>query len=219
LLERASLVVAVERDRDLVPLLLERFRAEIESGRLFVEEADAKTVDLFHRHDRKSPLVLAGNLPYQLTGPLMRRACSLAGSIVRAVFLVQFEVAERLTAPPDTPEYGVLSVFVQSHFEPKRAFVVRPGAFYPQPSVDSALVELVPRATPLACDTPMFRALVKAAFGQRRKTLKNAWRRLPGVDSERLERAAKQAGVALDFRGERLSVQEFSRMAEALETP
>jgi 16S rRNA (adenine1518-N6/adenine1519-N6)-dimethyltransferase len=65
----------------------------------------------------------------------------------------------------------------------------------------------------------MFRALVKAAFGQRRKTLKNAWRRLPGVDSERLERAAKQAGVALDFRGERLSVQEFSRMAEALETP
>jgi 16S rRNA (adenine1518-N6/adenine1519-N6)-dimethyltransferase len=218
LLERARRVVAIERDRDLVPLLNERFAASIQSARLFVEEADAKTVDLFYRHDPASAkLVLAGNLPYQLTGPLLRRACGLSASMARAVFLVQLEVAERLTARPGTPEYGALSVFVQNQFEPRRAFVVRPGAFYPQPSVDSALMVLAPRPASLGRDTPRFRELVKAAFQQRRKTLRNSWRRLSGVDPERLEQAAKLAGVALDFRGERLGVEDFSRMAEALE--
>ena len=218
LLARAKRVVAIERDRDLVPLLKERFEAELNAQRLIVEEADAKSVDFFRHHDVEStPVVLAGNLPYQLTGPLMRRVCDLRSSIELAVFLVQFEVAQRLSAEPGTPAYGALSVFVQSQFEPKRAFVVRPGAFYPQPTVDSALVVLTPRAASLAADTPLFQRLVKAAFEQRRKTLRNAWRGLPGVSMERLEGAAGTARIELDWRGERLSIDEFSRMAEALE--
>lgn len=219
LLERAERVVAIERDRDLVPLLEERFAEQIHAGRLVVEEADAKTVDFFQHHDVSSnEVALVGNLPYQLTGPLMRRACALARSVKLAVFLVQLEVAARLTAAPDTAEYGALSVFIQSEFEPRRALLVRPGSFYPQPAVDSALVVLTPRARPLASDTESFRRLVKAAFEKRRKTLRNAWRGLPGVDPSRLEQAAKAAGVELDWRGERLSIDDFSRMAEALES-
>lgn len=219
LLERARLVVAIERDRDLVPLLNARFEEQIRAGRLVVEEADAKTVDLFrHHHLEPNRVVLAGNLPYQLTGPLMRRVCDLKASMKHAVFLVQLEVAGRLTAQPATPAYGALSVFVQNYFEAKREFVVRPGAFYPQPSVDSAVVTLTPRARSIAADTPLFQKLVKAAFEQRRKTLRNAWRSLGGIDAVQLEEAARIAGVPLDWRGERLGVAEFSSMARALES-
>jgi 16S rRNA (adenine1518-N6/adenine1519-N6)-dimethyltransferase len=96
--------------------------------------------------------------------------------------------------------------------------VVRPGAFYPQPSVDSALVVLTPREASRAAESDLFRHLVKAAFGKRRKTLRNAWRDLPGVGSEQLERAAEAARVSLDWRGERLSIDDFSRMTQALES-
>jgi 16S rRNA (adenine1518-N6/adenine1519-N6)-dimethyltransferase len=96
----------------------------------------------------------------------------------------------------------------------RRAFVVRRGAFHPAPEVDSALVVLEPHAQPVAVETETFRALVKGAFGKRRKTLKNAWAALG--DAASLEKAARRASVDLGARGETLAVADFARMAAEL---
>lgn len=208
LLERARRVIAIERDRDLVVVLRDSF----DDPRLEIVEADAQTVPLAGWLDT-SPRVLCGNLPYQLTGRLIRRAVDLAGSIERAVFMVQLEVCARMLAAPGTKDYGTLTVFVRAAMNVERVMTVGRNAFHPPPDVTSAVVRLTPRAdrTP---ETEQFRALVKRAFEMRRKTLRNAWSALaPRAD---LERAAKGAGVSLDARGETLSVQDFARMAAAL---
>lgn len=217
LLERAGRVVAIERDRDLVPALREELREAIDGGRLELLEADAKQVDyaaLLEGAPR--PRTIAGNLPYQLTGPLLRLAVELSRRFDLAVFMVQLEVAERLVAAPSSAEYGALTVFVSAALEVERKMIVRRGAFYPQPRVDSAVVVLTPRATPISEETDGFRAVVKSAFAQRRKTLRNAWRGLPNVTADRVARAAEQAGVDLDARGETLDAATFARMARAL---
>lgn len=217
LLERASCVIAVERDRDLVPVLRAELAEFEAAGRLHVLEADAKSlnpVELFE--GRARPHVLAGNLPYQITGPLLTLAARSAASLDRAVFLVQLEVAARLTALPSTKEYGALSVFTQAAFDVARAFIVRRGAFYPQPGVDSAVVVFTPKARPTP-ETPVFVALVHAAFEQRRKKLSNAWRRLSGLPKLDLESLAAAAVVDLDKRGEDLAVTDFERMAEVIQ--
>ena len=139
-------LVAVERDRDLVPALAQELAGELEGGRLEILEADAKSVDFVELlAGRPKPHVVAGNLPYQITGPLLQKAVHIAPSIERAVFLVQLEVVDRLAAGPGSDAYGALSVFVQRAFKVERAFVIRRGAFYPQPNVDSAVVTLEPR--------------------------------------------------------------------------
>lgn len=216
LLELGARVIAVERDRDLVPVLRRELAAEIAAGRLRVEEADAKAVDLaalFAESPR--PHVLAGNLPYQISGPLLERAVAQAPLVERVVFLVQLEVAERLCAKRGDPSYGALSVFTQAAFDVSRAFVVRRGAFYPQPRVDSAVVVLTPLAAPTR-ETEEFRELVRRAFEQRRKQLKNAWSGAMGLEPAALEAAAARAGIDLSRRGETLSVEEFARMAREL---
>ena len=212
LLERARTVVALERDRDLVPILRSGLEAHIASGRLIVVETDAKRFDYEDTFAAVAPpRALAGNLPYNLTGPLLERLAALGSSIERAAVLVQLEVAERLAARPGTAAYGALSVFVQAAFSVSKAFVVRRGAFHPAPEVDSALVVLVPHAARIADETPTFRALVKAAFGQRRKTLRNAWGKLGAPKA--LEAAAERAAIDLTVRGETLAVTDFARMA------
>jgi 16S rRNA (adenine1518-N6/adenine1519-N6)-dimethyltransferase len=215
LLERAGKVIAIERDRDLVPVLREELAVFLADQRLCVEEADAKSADFVELlGSGPRPHVVAGNLPYQITGPLLEKLTRIAPSIDRAVVLVQREVAERLTARPGAENWGALSVFVQAQFVPERAFVVRRGAFYPQPGVDSAVVVLEPRASPVA-ETEGLRELVHAAFAQRRKTLRNAWRKL--APAAALEGAARSAGIDLEARGEVLEVAAFARMAKALE--
>jgi 16S rRNA (adenine1518-N6/adenine1519-N6)-dimethyltransferase len=212
---RAGRVIAVERDRDLVPLLSEALAEEVARGRLEVLEADAKAVDpaaLLSGGPR--PHVLAGNLPYAITGPLLELAVHAARDVDRVVYLVQLEVAERVVAKPGQKPYGALSVFVQAQFSPSRAFVVRRGAFHPQPNVDSAVLVLEPRAKPVAEETPAFRELVSAAFGQRRKKLRNAWHGALGLDEPALLAAAERAGIDLNARGETLAVEQFARMTE-----
>lgn len=212
LLERAARVVAVERDRDLLPVLREDFADDVASGRLVLVEGDAKTADWGTLLSGPEPHVLAGNLPYQITGPLLERTTGFAASIARAVFLVQLEVADRLAAEPGSGNYGALTVFTSAAFDVDRAFVVKRGAFYPQPRVDSAVVVLTPRRSPVA-ETPALRALVSAAFAQRRKKLRNAWAAPAGLDAEAVRAAATRCGVDLDARGETLSVDDFARVA------
>lgn len=210
-----SYVLAVERDRDLVPALGQELASDVEAGRLSILEEDAKSVDFVAAlAGRPTPHVVAGNLPYQITGPLLEKAIHSAPSISRAVFLVQLEVADRLAAAPGSDAYGALSVFAQRAFKVERAFVVRRGAFYPQPNVDSAVVTLEPRGA--SAESEAFRSLVKRAFEQRRKKLKNAWAGLFGERGLDLEAAAQRAKIDLSLRGETLSVADFARMAEEL---
>jgi 16S rRNA (adenine1518-N6/adenine1519-N6)-dimethyltransferase len=214
LLERAHNVIAMERDRDLVPLLNLTFADEIADNRLAILEADAARFDLRAFFSEKTaPRVLAGNLPYQITGRLLELATGVADVIERAVFMVQREVADRLVASPSTKDYGGLTVFVRAAFDVTRALAVSRGSFYPAPNVDSAVVVLTPRAERIE-ETRAFRSVVKAAFEQRRKTLRNAWSSLG--DKSTIERAAQTAGVSLDARGETLDVHAFARVAAAL---
>jgi 16S rRNA (adenine1518-N6/adenine1519-N6)-dimethyltransferase len=212
LLSRAAKVVAIERDRDLCPILRETFVEPIAAGRLEIVEADAKQVDLAGLlATGPAPRCLAGNLPYQLTGPLLERATSIGETLDRAVFMVQIEVADRLVAAPGSSDYGALTVFVSAAFDVKRAMKVNRGAFQPRPGVDSAVVVLTPHRPPRATETDAFRDAVRAAFTQRRKTLRNAWSKLGPPDQ--IAAHAKVAGIDLDRRGETLSVEEFARFS------
>ena len=205
---RADRVIAIERDRDLVPLL-ERAFADAPNVRII--EADAKTFDFA---DAGDSFVLAGNLPYQITGLLLQRAATLGPRLRRAVFMVQREVADRLLASPGSKTYGALTVFTRAAFDVARLMNVAPGAVFPPPDVTSTVVVLAPRADRVA-ETERFRELVSKAFEQRRKTLRNAWRAV--APAERLASAAAAAGVSLDARGETLSVAEFAAMERALD--
>lgn len=216
LCRRAARVVAVERDRDLVPLLNEELAAEIAAGKLTVVEGDAQAVVAKELAGEAHPLVLCGNLPYQITGRLLERAVAQADDLDRAVFMVQLEVAERLAAEPGSKIYGALTVFTRAAFRTKKLFNVSPGSFHPPPDVTSAVISFEAERPRRAAETDTFRALVKGAFGMRRKTLRNAW---SGVaPASRIAAAAERAGISLDARGETLDVDAFARMAMALDS-
>jgi 16S rRNA (adenine1518-N6/adenine1519-N6)-dimethyltransferase len=214
LLERAGCVIAIERDADLMPGLRERFAAELDAGRLTLIEGDASAIDwppLFV--GRPPPHTLAGNVPYNITGLLIELAVDAADSLDAAVFMVQKEVADRLIAAPGSKEYGALTVFTRAAFSIERLFIVRAGSFFPRPDVDSAVVQFSPERPRRAAESPAFKSLVKAAFGMRRKTLRNAWRGVLGWSDQELATRAAAAGVSLDARGETLSVEQFRAMA------
>ncbi len=217
LARRARSVIAVERDRDLVPVLAGELAPHVEAGRLRIVEGDAQAVDpheLLGDADAASPRVLAGNLPYQITGRLLERAVAHADALDRVVFMVQLEVADRLAAVPGTKTYGALTVFMRAAFRVEKLFDVSPGCFHPPPEVTSAVVLLEPHRPRLAEETELFRALVKGAFGARRKTLRNAWSRV--AEPALVADAAARAGISLDARGETLDVETFARMASLL---
>jgi 16S rRNA (adenine1518-N6/adenine1519-N6)-dimethyltransferase len=213
LAERAGSVVAIERDRDLVPLLEKEFAGQ----HVRILEADAQTApiaQLLGEAPAGAKRVLCGNLPYSITGSLLRLAVENAGAFDRAVFMVQDEVATRLVASPGGKDWGALTVFTRAALAPRRLLRAPPGAFHPPPDVTSAVVELVPLRPPRAVETERFRALVRAAFEARRKTLRNAWKRI--APAAILDAAAEKAGVSLRARGETLDVDDFARVADAL---
>lgn len=218
LVERAERVVAVERDRDLVPVLERELAPSIEAGKLSIVEGDAQTAEpaaLLGPRNDGAPRVLCGNLPYQITGRLLERAVAHADDLDRVVFMVQLEVAERLAAEPGNKVYGALTVFVRAAFRVRKLFNVSPGSFHPPPDVTSAVILLEPQRPRRAEETETFRALVKGAFGARRKTLRNAWSGVAAAD--RIARAAETSGISLDARGETLDVDAYARMARALD--
>lgn len=214
LLTRAKSVVAIERDRDLVPLLTEALATDIEAGRLRLVEASATHTNLEELLDSvPAPRALCGNLPYQITGQLIELAVGLAPRIARAVFMVQDEVAARLVASPGTKDYGALTVFTQARFDVTKVVRVSPGSFHPPPRVTSAVVALTPTAVPRGIEDDTFRRVVKLAFAMRRKTLRNAW---GALGEATVLAASERAGIDLGLRGETLSVEDFERFAEAI---
>lgn len=210
-------VTAIERDPDLIPVL-EQELADLPNVRLLA--ADALTFDLAEAARAAGrPIVVLGNLPYQITSPLLFRivgAATNSDAIARAVLMVQKEVADRIVAPPGSKTYGRLSVMVQAAAEVRIQFNVGPGAFLPPPTVTSSVFSLVPRATNLVApaERGLFAAVVRAAFAGRRKMLRRSL--AIGLSAEVLSAAFAAAGVASTQRAEELDVAAFSRLTHAL---
>jgi len=205
LLDRHGALTAIEFDRDLLQPLAAAAQAH---GALTLIAADVLTVD-FTALAAGTPLRLVGNLPYNLSSPILFHALDHAAAVRDMHFMLQKEVVERMAAGPGSKVYGRLSVMLQAYCAVTPLFTVGPGAFRPAPKVDSAVVRLVPRArADVGIDDPRrFADIVRAAFGQRRKTLRNA---LHGVlDSD----AMLAAGVRPDARAEQLQVADFIRLA------
>jgi 16S rRNA (adenine1518-N6/adenine1519-N6)-dimethyltransferase len=215
LLERARKVWAVEVD----PVLVERLRR----GPLGSHPA----FDLVHGDILKAPLneilpghkvKLVANLPYNISTPVLFRLFELREHFSFLVLMVQREVAERMAGSPGTKAYGTLSVWCQMHGQITARVPVSPEAFFPRPMVRSMLlkIDLFPRPLAPEEEIPLLRALVRAAFGQRRKTLNNAlggWLKRERVQIEALLRSQ---GIDPRRRGETLSIEEFIRLARAL---
>ncbi len=204
LLERAGALHAVEIDRDLVRLLRTQYPPG--SG-LQLHEDDALEFDFRGLRSDAAKLRIIGNLPYNVSTPLLIRLVDLAEDIEDMIFMLQCEVVDRLTASAGSKQYGRLTVMVQWRYEARRLFDVEPGAFVPAPKVESTLIHLQPRASCVDVDREAFAALVRTAFTQRRKTLRNA---LKGVASEA---DFTGAGVDAKRRPETLTVEEFARLS------
>jgi len=205
LLDRHGALTAIEFDRDLLEPLA---AAAAPHGELTLLNADVLEVD-FTALAAGGQLRLAGNLPYNLSSPILFHALEHAGAIRDMHFMLQKEVVERMGAAPGSKVYGRLSVMLQAYCAVTPLFTVGPGAFRPAPKVDSAVVRLVPRApgTVGIGDPSRFAAIVRAAFGQRRKTLRNA---LAAVATPALIEAA---GLRPDMRAEQVPVEGFVRLA------
>ncbi|HZW19175.1 MAG TPA: 16S rRNA (adenine(1518)-N(6)/adenine(1519)-N(6))-dimethyltransferase RsmA, partial [Luteimonas sp.] len=160
-----------------------------------------------------TPIRLVGNLPYNLSSPILFHALDHAGAVRDMHFMLQKEVVERAAAGPGSKVYGRLSVMLQAFCEVTMLFTVGPGAFRPPPKVDSAVMRLVPRdpARIGIDDRARFAAVVRAAFGQRRKTLRNALRAV--CDGE----ALRAAGIDPQARAEQLGVADFVRLANLVD--
>jgi 16S rRNA (adenine1518-N6/adenine1519-N6)-dimethyltransferase len=214
LLAKATRVCAIERDRDLVAILNESLAGPLSEKKIDLIEADALSIDWVEvASAMPGPITLAGNLPYSITGALIEKATHAAHSFVRCVFMVQKEVADRLAADPGSKTYGAASVFVQAQFSVERAMIVRAGCFHPRPDVDSAVIVLTPLDPPRAVETDAFREVVRRAFSQRRKTLRNAWKGIFDWPADALAENAKRSGIDLDLRGETLAVEAFAALA------
>lgn len=218
LAEKGAQVVAVELDRELVPLLVGEFgnRGNVEIVQADILETDLQHL-LFSRGEGKWKV--AANLPYNISSQVLIRFLDNCELFSRLVLMLQREVGERLIAPPACKEYGILTLFCRLHFDIFREFLVRPGSFYPVPKVDSVVLRFEPLLKPRADvgDEAFFRQVVKGAFGQRRKTLLNSLKSAGLVPSVRIL-ADVLSGCRIDGgrRGETLSLEEFAAISRAL---
>jgi 16S rRNA (adenine1518-N6/adenine1519-N6)-dimethyltransferase len=203
-------VVAVERDARCLPALAEL--ADAFPGRLRVIEGDAMAIDA--RAEAGEGAHIVANLPYNVGTALLiewLEADPWTPWWRSATLMFQQEVAERIVAAPDTAAYGRLSVLAQWRAEARLALRVHRSAFTPPPKVMSAVVHIVPTAAPEGVDPPLLSRLTAAAFGQRRKMLRQSLKAVPGAVA-----ALEQCGIAPERRAETLSVADFVALARAL---
>ncbi len=205
-------LVLIELDRALAANLREEFADDPTVEVIEADVLDANIAEL-----AGGPYVLVGNVPYYITTPIIFHALQ-APMPLRAVFLVQREVAERMAANADDEEYGALSVTIQALTEPELLMQVPPSAFTPAPKVDSAVVRLRPRVRPLVPPETAagFQAFVQSFFSMRRKQLGTIVRSLEGVDTERAREILVAGGWDPQARPETLSPTEFARLYAAL---
>ena len=205
LLKKLNLLHVVEIDRDIIA----RLENDYPKDKLIIHAGDALKFDLAQL---PAPLRVVGNLPYNISSPLLFHFAAYAGRISDMHFMLQDEVVERMAAEPSTPAYGRLSVMLQYRFHLEKLFDVPPQSFRPAPKVDSAIVRIIPlpASEVLVRDEKLFAQVVAAAFGQRRKTLRNTLRSyLDEADFEKL-------GIDAQLRAENLGVSEFAKVANFL---
>jgi len=206
LVRRSGHITAIEIDRDLAGWLREQFTPD----ELTLIEADALKLDWASLAAR--PLRVVGNLPYNISSPLLFRLMECADRIIDQHFMLQKEVVDRMVAPPGSKTYGRLSVMLQVRYRMTKLFDVPRGAFNPPPKVTSSIVRMVPKAAGELpdMDLPLFGAVVAAAFNQRRKILRNALGELAG------DAVFSAAAVNPLARAETLAVDDFVRLTRAV---
>ena len=209
LLQSGAQLEVVELDRDLVPKLQQQFAA---FPRLHVHQSDALKFDFCALAKPDEKLRVLGNLPYNISTPLIFHLLAQAHCIRDMHFMLQKEVVQRLAAVPGGGDYGRLSIMVQYHCQVEMLFIVPPGAFHPAPKVESAIVRLIPYTTrPVTVhDEAILAQVVRQAFMQRRKTLRNNLKGL--IDAATLEGLGTDPGR----RPETLSLKEFAAIANAI---
>jgi 16S rRNA (adenine1518-N6/adenine1519-N6)-dimethyltransferase len=213
---RAGRLLALEIDAALAAALQERFAA---SPQVEIRQADARQFDYAGLRalapDPAGRVLVVGNLPYSVGKPILAALVEAGRAIDEMALMLQKEVAERVAAGPGGKTYGALSVLTQVAAAARLAFTVPPGAFSPPPQVDSAVLYLTPhRAPPVpVADPARFGAVVRAAFGQRRKSLANALAAGLSLSAERARHLAQAAGIDPGRRAETLSLAEFARLA------
>ncbi|MGH9612034.1 MAG: 16S rRNA (adenine(1518)-N(6)/adenine(1519)-N(6))-dimethyltransferase RsmA [Bryobacteraceae bacterium] len=204
LLTRTGQLIAIEIDQVLAHYLRAKFR---EYQTLSIVESDVLKTDLA----QWGPVVVAGNLPYYISSPIFEKVLRLGPLLQRAVFLVQKEVAERVSADPGSRDYGYLTVQTQFLAHAELLFEVPAAAFRPPPKVESAVIRLTPRAVPFAPDTAAFLEFASRCFQHKRKTLRNNL--LPYYGKAALDGLAETAK-----RGEQLGIEELVRLHDKLRT-
>jgi 16S rRNA (adenine1518-N6/adenine1519-N6)-dimethyltransferase len=207
LLEAGAHVTAIEKD-DRMPEILETMSAKYDTT-LNVILSDALEIDLHQLHEH--PVKLVGNLPYNVGTPLLFNALTHAHNFSKMVFMLQKEVVERITAKPNTKNWGRLGVWCHLMCDCKKLFDVPPTAFYPKPKITSAIVELTPLPQPrFKVDTHKLDRLLRASFGQRRKMLRAS---LKGLLTEAQIEAI---GISPQARPETLSLEELCSLSNLL---
>ena len=209
LLRKLNHLHVVEIDRDIIARLENDYPQDNPKSKLAIHAGDALEFDLA---TLPAPLRIVGNLPYNISSPLLFHFAAYAERIRDMHFMLQNEVVERMVAEPSTPEYGRLSVMLQYRFQMEKLLDVPPQSFRPAPKVDSAIVRMIPLP---ADEIPvrneeLFAAIVKAAFGQRRKTLRNTLRDYLN------ENDFMQLGINVQLRAENLAVADFAKAANYL---
>jgi 16S rRNA (adenine1518-N6/adenine1519-N6)-dimethyltransferase len=207
LLEGVRQLHVVELDRDLVARLQKRF----DSSRLIVHSGDALQFD-FASIPLPSghKLRIVGNLPYNISSPLLFHLAQVASQVQDQHFMLQKEVVERMVAMPGSKAYGRLSVMLQWRYHMDLQFIVPPAAFDPPPQVDSAIVRMIPIEKPLACDQVKLEQVVLKAFSQRRKVLRNC---ITGMFTEN---ELIDAGIDPQVRPESVPLEQFVALANRL---
>ena len=217
----AGRLLTLEIDAELAATLHARFAA---SAHVEVRQADARQFDYRTLRaltpDPAGRVLVVGNLPYSVGKPILAALVEATAAIDEMALMLQKEVAERVAAEPGGKTYGALSVLTQVAVAARLAFSVPPGAFSPPPQVDSAVLHLVThRAPPVpVADPDRFAAVVRAAFGQRRKSLANALAAGLGLGTERARRLCEAASIDPGRRAETLSLADFARLAATPES-
>ena len=215
LLAQSDSVVGIERDEALCDFLRSRFECGLRLRNQDVLEVDFTELI---RGEGFETAILVGNLPYYITGAVVQRILNARSRLKRAVLTVQREVAKRIVAAPGSRDYGVLSIAVQLHASPKILFDLAPGVFYPAPRVSSSVIRMdFHRETRYRIqDERFFFRVVRTAFGQRRKMLKNALLGMVHGKMEVLQRVGASADIDFRLRPEAVSIPEYERISRAL---
>lgn len=217
LAERAKQVLTFEVDAKLIPVIQHNLQGFGNVRLIHGDFLRQNLPELIRETFGDSPFKVVANIPYGITSPILDRLFGVASGWTRAVLMIQREVAERLIAQPGTSEYSAISVFAQYHSSVEIVQRVSHTVFYPPPEVDSAIVRFtpLPRRLPPDEEKKLFR-VVRAAFGQRRKTLLNALSGGLGLPREQVQSVLQETGIDPQRRGETLSLEEFIVLSQRL---